>query len=655
MTTDIYFKISARLTNQFRRLDLIFGKFRLKVKKGLGQKKPFSLYSEKEHLRCIALHGHLYRARVTEVWESRTMNYSFKSILVFTLFIFTSCVQKENPKNTFYFYTKETLRSFDPILASDIYAHQIVAQVYEGLLHFHYLKRPLQVEPLLAEQLPEISPDGLIYKFRIKKGVYFHDHVAFKGQKRELVAEDFIYSWKRLVDSKNKSENFWALKGKIRGLDEWRDLLSKNKATYDSPVEGLRALDPYTLKIHLKQPYFQLLYVLCLGMTSVVPREVVEFNEVDFNTHPIGTGPFTLERWVRGSRIVLGKNKKYRPEFYPAEGSGDDQEQKLLIDAGKKLPFLKKIIIDEISQEQPQWLRFLKGDLDVLLVPKDYTPLFIQNRQIAPEYHRKGMTVQLAPNMDVTYIGFNTQNRFLKNRKLRQAMSLAYNAPQALQTFFSGLSILSHGPIPPYVDGYRNDFKNPYAKFDLEHGTRLMAEAGYPAGKGLPAFSLDIGTTNVTSRQMAEFFQHQMGQLGIKIKVRINTWPAFNEKVRKKDVEIFEMAWNADYPDADNFLQLFYGLNISPGPNSANFKNQKFDILFEKARSLPPGSERTHLYEKMEDLISEEAPWIFLFHRVRVVAKQGWVQNYKHGAMIMDSMKYYRIDHDLKSELKKSL
>jgi ABC-type transport system substrate-binding protein len=560
-------------------------------------------------------------------------------------------VRREEGENTFHFYVKEDVRSLDPILSSDIYAQQIVSQMYEGLLHFHYLKRPLTLEPLLAEQLPQISADGLVYRFQIKKGIYFHEDPVFKGKKRELVAEDFIYSWKRLADPKNKSENYWALQDKIKGLDEWRDLMSSNGATYDSPVEGLRAPERYVLEVHLKQKNFQFLYILALGITAVVPREAVEFYGSDFNIHPVGTGPFFLESWLRGSRIQLGKNKEYHLQLYPSEGAVGDVEKDLLVDSGKKLPFIDKIVIDEIAQEQPQWLLFLKGALDILLVPKDYVPVFVKNGKLAPEYEKKRMALQLAPNMDTTYIGFNTENRFLKNKKIRQAMSLAYDASLSLEKFYSGLSIHAHGPIPPQLDGYRAAYKNPYSQLDLKLAKKLLVEAGFPGGRGLPNFTFDIGTTNSTSRQMAEFFQQRMALLGIKIKISINSWPAFNDKVRKKRTELFEMAWNADYPDADNFFQLFYGRNISPGPNGANFQNRKFDDLFEKARDLPPGSERTGIYEKMEEVLADEAPWIFLFHRVRVVGLQAWVKNYKHEAMIMDAMKYYRIDSDLKKAL----
>lgn len=562
-----------------------------------------------------------------------------------------SCTGKNEEAGVFRFYAKESVRSIDPILASDVYTQQIVGQIYEGLFHFHFLKRPVQVEPLLAEAMPEVSADGLIYKLRIKKGIYFHDDKVFKGKKRELTAADFIYSWKRIVDPRNRSENYWAFKDKIAGLDEWRELVGKGSANYDSPVEGLQSPGPFDLEIHLKRPYFQLLHVLSLGMSTVVPREAVEFYGQDFGINPVGTGPFRLGNWRTGSRLELVKNKNYHEQYYPSEGAVHDLGGEMLADAGKKLPLLDKIIIDEIPQEQPQWFQFLKGELDALLVPKDYTTVLLKNKTVAAEYQKKGIVARLVPSMDVTYIGFNTENRYFKNKKLRQAMATSYDLARAWQMFYSGLSVPSHGPIPPDLEGYRKDFKNVLSRYDLEAGKKLMMEAGYPQGKGLPTFAYDIGSSSTTGRQMAEFFQQQMAQLGIKIKIQINSWPSFNEKVRKKKSDLFEMAWNGDYPDADNFFQLFYGGNISPGPNSANFKNQKFDTLFEAARRLPSGGERTALYQQMEDVVIEEVPWIFLFHRVRVVASQGWVKNYQYHPMIMDSMKYYRIDGQEKKRL----
>jgi oligopeptide transport system substrate-binding protein len=578
-----------------------------------------------------------------------------------TLFIllsacmFNACTQK-NPlsgKMVFNTYVKDRIQGLDPALAHDSYSQQTLMQIYEGLLHFHYLKRPIQLEPQLSEGMPNISVDGLTYEFTLKKNIYFQDSPAFKnGRGREVTAEDFIYSWKRLADAKNKSENFWVFRNKIKGLDQWRDLMTQGKATYASSIEGLHAPDPYHLVIHLLQPDSSFLYLLASSMTVVVPKEAVEYYGADFVNHPVGTGAFILESWSHGSRVILTKNPHYRPIFYPSEGDESDRILGRLNDKNKQLPFLDRIVINEMLEEQPQWLSFLKGDIDNLFVPKDNLAQAVTNNHLSAALAAKDIQLQLAPSIDITYISFNTENKFLKNKKLRQAMSMAYNKKNLIKMFYDGHGTPAHGPIPPGLNGYRKDIKNPNVEFNIVQAQQLLKEAGFENGKGLPTFTFELGAGHSTARQMAEFFQMQMAAIGIKIKLHINTWAQFSDKILKKQADIFDMTWNADYPEAGNFFQLFYSKNISPGPNNSNFKNATYDTLYETASRLPEGSAKTHLYEKMEDLLMDETPWIFNLHRVRVILNQAWLKNYKPSYVILDSMKYYRIDMQERQKLK---
>jgi oligopeptide transport system substrate-binding protein len=569
-----------------------------------------------------------------------------KFFFVCFLFLLGACTKRLDPKdNTFYSYVREEVRSLDPIIGADTVSHQVSAQIYEGLFHFHYLKRPIELEPLLAESFPEISKDGKTYTFKIRKNVHFQDSKIFKdGKGRELHAQDFIYSWKRLADPRNKSENFWVFQDRVVGFDEWRDKVSKKEADYDTPIEGFRTPDDHTLVIELKKPYPQLLYVLAMGTAFVVPHEAIEFYGKEFTNHAVGTGPFILDNWVRGSRITLSKNPNYREVLYPKEGEASDLAAGYLADAGKSLPLLDKVVIYEISQEQPRWLMFLKGDLDFINVSKDYVSEMMSDGKLNKRFSDKGISIDTPMNVDVTYVCFNNENPFLKNKKLRQALSLAYDNRISFEKFYAKMAVIAHGPIPPTVAGYRKDLKSPYNKFDLQRAKKLLAEAGYPEGKGLPEFNYEMASSHATARQMGEFFKQQMALLGVRVRLSSNTWPQFSEKVKKKKADIFDMAWNGDYPDAENFLQLFYSKNASPGSNAANFKNKAFDELYESAIALPLGPARTRLYEKMEDIIVEEVPWIFGVHRIGLFGKHPWLHNFKSDKMIVDSVKYYQID-----------
>lgn len=585
--------------------------------------------------------------------QARNTEYTVKaprlsSILMFPLLIFfwAACTPKNQDKEqTLFLHLREQLRSFDPVLAKDIYSQRMVLQIYEGLLHFNYLKRPVELEPLLADGMPQMSADGKTITIKIKHSIFFADDPCFSnGKGRELTAADFVYSWKRLADSKNKSESYWIFRDKIVGYDEWRKHLSEGKATYDTPIAGIRAPDKYTLVVELKERQYELLYLFTHAATTVVPHEAVEHYGEEFSEHPVGTGAFRLASWDKNSKITLVKNENYHDDFYPKEGAAGDASLGLLKNAGEKLPFAHKVVVHEISEEQPQWLLFNRGDLDLWQATKDYQPQILDGDHLAKSFAVRGIKMSLPVSTDVTYIGFNTENKFLKNKKIRQAMAMAYDQALLAKRFYNALVISAHGPIPPNVEGYRKNIKNKYQQYNLAEAKKYLSEAGYPGGKGLPPFVFEMASMHTTARQMAEFFKQQMAQLGIQVKLQTNTWPQFNEKLKTKKADIFDMAWNGDYPDAENFLQLFYSKNISPGPNSTNFSSPEFDKLFEEMKHTLSGAKRKDLIYKMEDLVMEEVPWIFNFHRVFVFVEQPWFYNFKYDTMIMDTFKYYRVD-----------
>ncbi|MBY0384238.1 hypothetical protein K2X05_03690 [bacterium] len=567
-----------------------------------------------------------------------------QKIGIVILFLTTciSCTKKfDASDNTFYTYTRENVYTLDPIHAHDLFSHQMSAQVYEGLYHFHYLKRPLEVEPLLAKTLPTISADGKTYTIKLKENIYFHASPAFNGP-RLFVAEDFIYSLRRLADPKNRSESFWVLENKIVGLDEWRKKITQGTADYYTPISGLKALDPHTLQIQLNQPNYQFLQTLTMAATFVVAREAVEYYGSEFGSHAVGTGAFQLDSWLRGSQLRFSKNPSYNTISSPS-GNADE---------GKTLPFVDRLVVYEIPEAQPQFLLFLKGDIDILQPHKDYQSEFIKNAKLNDTAKKKGFVLELPPSVDVVYVGFNTENPFLKNKKIRQAFSLVFDRNISIDKFYNFLAIPSHGPIPPGLDGYDANRKSMYTDYNLELAKKHLAEAGFPHGEGLPEFNYELNSTNTVARQQAEFLKNQLALLGVKIRLNANTWPQFNDKLKKKKADIFEQAWNADYADPENFFQLFYSKNISPGPNFSNFKNKTFDTLYEKSKNLPPSLARTSLYIEMEKFLMEECPWIFHVHRLRPLIKQPWLKNYQFEIMIADTMKYYKVDAPLRAQLK---
>lgn len=570
------------------------------------------------------------------------------------LLVLSGCAKKhDSSERVLNLVSPAEIKGYDPIQADDLYSGREISKIYEGLLQYHWLKMPYELVPNLAEALPEISKDGITYTFKIRKGVKFQDDAAFAGGKgRELVAQDFVYSIKRLADARNTATGWWVLDGKLKGLNEWRDKFSKlPTSNYDEEVEGIKALDNYTLQFKLAKKFPQFLYSLAMPFTYVVAKEVVEKYGKEFINHPIGTGPYVLPIFDQGKKITYTKNPTFREKFYPSDASPEFKE--LLSDAGKKLPLVDKVVVHVMKETQPAWLKLNKGEIDTYSVPKDNFASAIKDNKLSDELVKKGFVLEIAPQLDVTYTAFNFENKLFHNKKLRQAMYLAYDEPKANELFYNNTAFPAQSIIAPGIAGVDKNYKNPFKGPKLEEAKKLLAEAGYPGGKGLPELKYDIPDSTV-SRQMGEYFQKQMEQIGVKIKIVSSPWPEFQAKVKKKAVEVYGLAWGADYPDAENFLQLFYGPNKSPGANGSNYDNPQFNKDFEAATQMQDSPERTARYEKLNKFLAEEVVALFGVHRQAYILKQGWLKNYHPTDLHHDAVQYLNIDNQKKAELLKN-
>lgn len=545
------------------------------------------------------------------------------------------------------------IKGIDPAYVADLYSANQAAYTYEPLYQYHYLKRPYEVIPQLAEAMPEISADGKTYTIKIKKGVLFQDDPVFKdtgGKGRELTAEDFVYSWKRIADPKLLTTSWWILEDKVVGLDEWRAEMSKaEKVDYAKPVAGLKALDRYTLQLSMKRRVHQLVYLLAMVQMSAVAREAVDALGNEFMNRGVGTGPFKLQEHVINSKLVWVKNPTFRKELYPSEGEAKDQVEGRLADAGKQLPLVDRVNIQIFSESQPLWLTFMSGKLDSAGIPKDsYNQAITATKDLTPEMAAKGIQLHITPGIDITFDSFNMTDPVVgKNRSLRQAISLAIDQKKLNEIFYNGRAIPAQGPIPPGLQGYDPDFKNPYRQYDLAKAKELMKKAGYPEGRGLPPLEF-MTMSDSTHRQFTEFFEKSLAEIGVKLRIRTMSWPEFNAAIKQKQGQIAGFAWSADYPDAENFLMLFYGKNISPGPNNSNYSNPEYDKLFEKAMTLPDSPERTKLYREMAKIVVEDCPWVFGAHRLNFFLTQPWLKNFKYHEFQLGVPKYYRLDQAAK-------
>ena len=397
--------------------------------------------------------------------------------------------------------------TLDPAVGSSLDS-RCGSQIYESLLQYKYLKRPLQLEPCLLETMPEVSDDGTMYQFRLKPGVYFQDDPCFpRGKGRELIADDVLYSWKRLADPDVPTRNWRLLRDKIVGLDEFRDAFLEQRRLnpsvrfdYDSEIAGMQKTGDHEFQIQLRRPTAGFPWTLALFQTAVVPREAVEKYQSEFGSHPVGTGPYRLTQWTPQKNMIMDRNPNFRDEFYPSEHMPEDQAAGRTAADGKKLPMVDRIETVFYAQSQPMWLDFRSRKLGFTTVPAAFhDEAFGQpGKTLKPGLEKEGITCQPVPLLDFIYIGFNMEDSLLggdseKNRCLRQAIALAIDWDEINREFYNDSCTIYDGMIPPGIDGYPEQgvVENAYRGPDLKRAGELLAKAGYPGGNGLTEIGYD--------------------------------------------------------------------------------------------------------------------------------------------------------------------
>lgn len=519
-------------------------------------------------------------------------------------------------------------KTLDPVQGSTHYDNICCSSLFEPLLEYEYpIRQAPKLRPLLLARMPQSSQDGLTWRFDLKPGVRFHDDPCFPdGVGRELVAEDVFYSWKRMADDANKPRGWWLFENTIVGFDEWKKAQSAKKTfDYRAPVAGMKLLGRYAFEVRLKAPVYRFMYILAMFQTAVVPQEAVAMYGSQFSRHPVGTGPFQLEEWTTGQRISFRRHPRYHGVYVPPEGAQAEEVAQFGLKPGASLPRADRLEITFFVQEQPMWLQFRSGKLDFTTVPAEFFPdAFIKRtRKLRAEYRSEGIQSHEAPLLDFIYRGFNMHDPVVggystKKKKLRQAISLALDWDEQNDAFYNGLCVVYDGMIPPGLDGHPpgHQLPNSYRGPDLPRARRLLAEAGYPGGAGLPDIEFYV-STNASAQEQTEMLKRQLGQIGVRLKPRLVDFSTLMEVVNNKKAPMFSYAWGSDYPDAENNLALFYGPNQSPGNNRFNYRRAEYDRLYDRIRVMPPSPERSQLYAKMRDMVMEDAPFAGSMARTR--------------------------------------
>ena len=543
-------------------------------------------------------------------------------------------------------------KSLDPIAVNDVYSTKEVARVYEGLVTYNPYEEPTELIPNLATKLPTVSADGLVYTFELRDNVRFHDDACFAGGKgRLLLASDVVYSLKRLVDPQLTVLGNEFIRAKIKGLDAWGEQYVDTPADYDASVEGLEVLDGHTLRITLNQCDPQFLQVLAMPICSVVPREAVEHYGKDFANHPVGTGPFVLEEYdVENDRIIYRKNEAYTRTF-PSIKNPAYQELAAAY-TGKKLPLVDRLISYIFpSSSEAYWEQFELGELDAIKVTgaPQLLAALAPAQQLAPEVRAAGVQQFRSSGNTVYRFVINNQHPLFKeNKKLRQAMSLAFDRKTFCERFFKDLAVPAHALIPLCCAGELGELVGKYTQYKPAQAAQLLAEAGYPGGKGLPFITLHVPDTP-EHRAYGEFFKQNMADIGLIINIEVLPFQELTRLGTSGEGMLHWMGWAADYPDAKNFFDLLYG-PYSGFLNESHYNNVEFNSLYETAAVLKDGPERTALYDKLCKNVAEEVPEIPVVLKQNVYLYQGWIKNFvKHPFGFTEV--YYDVDPARKKTL----
>jgi ABC-type transport system substrate-binding protein len=578
------------------------------------------------------------------------------------------------------------VKSIDPATCGDTTSSGIQGSIYEGPYAYHFLKRPVEVITELAESMPAVSEDGRTYTIRLRKGVKYSRNACFgldaarRPKTRTVRAEDFVLAFKRIADFHLDAELAWSLiRGRITGLDDYRRETQRYKvddfSRYDLEVAGVTAVDEHTLRIKLAKPFPQLLYVLAMHLYAPIPREVVDYYlkpggkpEIHDPKAIVGTGPYMLTEWVRGGKIILERNPDYRGDVYPAEGAPGDREAGLLADAGKPVPFVDAVYLTYVEEDNPAWMLFMTKQRDTAGIPVEvYQSVVTPSKELTDAFREQGIRLYKEPYPAIYWFVFNMDDPVVgASKSLRQALCLAYDVETHIEVLINGRGKRAVNVVPSTFDGHRAveiggrkyGGASPYARLDLaaakkkfELAKKELVEAGaVEAGEAIPPLVLDLPGRDTYYRRMGEFAQGQFKKLGLTVKVELNDWPTLQKKVRKKQCQIYTMGWHADYPDAENFLQLYYSPNIKAGTNNSNFSNAEFDKLYERASVMMPSTTRTRLYARAVDILNEHCPVLLLSEPVSFFLVQPWVHNVKPHPVGYGFRKCIRIDVEARAK-----
>lgn len=505
-------------------------------------------------------------------------------LLLFSVLL-ASCSDTNSHKDKMIFRYNESvgIQSLDPAFSSGQAALWPCNMLYNGLVD---LDDSLQVVPMIAKSW-EISEDGRTYTFLLRDDVYFHqtEHFPF-AEKRKVVAADFEYSLSRILDPETASPGAWIFQ-KVQRDDAGKPMF--------------KALNDSIFQITLSEAFPPFLSILAMKYCSVIPSEVVEHYGKDFRKFPVGTGPFKMQIWEEGVKLVLRKN-----EFY------FEKDEK-----GVQLPYLDAVSISFIIDKQAQFMEFMKGSIDFMsgVDPCYKDALLTRAGTLNPDVAEQ-MNMVTAPYLNTEYLGFllkeDDPNNPLLKKEVRQAINYGFDREKMVRYLRNNIGNAQvSGFVPEGMQSFDPERVKGY-DYNPEKALELLAQAGYPNGKGLPEIALSVSAAYL---DLCQYIQHDLGLLGIPVRLDVQQAAQQREMMRNYKLPFFRGSWVCDYPDAENYLSLFYSKNLQPiGSNYTHYTNPEFDKLFEKSQTVTNDSLRNEYYTQLDSLLTEDAPCVVLFY-----------------------------------------
>lgn len=571
---------------------------------------------------------------------------------------------QNTPEKVFRYAFPVAETGFDPAQISDLYSAIILANIFDAPYKYDYLARPARVKPNLAEAMPQVSPDYRTWTFRLKKGIYFADDAAFKGKKREVTAADFVYTIKRYFDPVNRSPSYTGLQENgILGLDDLRKEAEEGgKFDYDREVEGIKAVDRYTVQIRLKEPRPRFINDLADPSTlGIVAREVVEsYGNDKIMEHPVGTGAFMLKSWRRASEVVLVRNPGYREEYFDGEPTpGDKRAEEIAARMkGKRLPIVDKVVVSIIDEPQPRWLAFLNNEHDFMeRLPQNFVTQAIPNNKLAPNLAKRGIKMAQAPLSDLTMFYFRMDDPTVggytpEKVALRRAIALALDSDEEVRLPRRGQAIVAQSFIMPNTSSYDPNWRTEMGVFDKARAIALLDMFGYtdkngdgwrdmPDGSPLVLYLDTLGRADY--RELDEVMKKNLDAVGVKLVLRIGQWPEQLKASRAGKLQMWGFGVSASSPNSGGMLEYMYSKSIDQN-NHARFKNAKFDELYQKQLFMPDGPERDAVIREANRILAAYMPYKPRVHRIATDLWQPWMHGYIRHPFAREFWRYIDVD-----------